>query len=81
MYTGLLIQDWILRSLNVILGKNLHPIISNSKSEVALLLTNAQHFLLVNLSERQPNLTDNSAQGSEPVKRRVKFITLLHMEN
>ena len=81
MYTGLLIQDWILRSLNVILGKNLHPIISNSKSEVALLLTNAQHFLLVNLSERQPNLTDKSAQGSEPVKRRVKFITLLHMEN
>ena len=33
MYKG---QDWILRSLNVIMGKTLHPIISNSKTEVAL---------------------------------------------
>ena len=80
MYTGLLIQDWILRSLNVILGKNLHPIISNSKTKVALIYK-CTAFLLVNLSEREPNLTDNSAQGSEPVKRRVKFITLLHIEN
>ena len=75
MYKG---QDWILRSLNVIMGKTLHPIISNSKTEVAVQMHSIFCWLTY---QRQPNLTDKSAQGSEPVKRRVKFITLLHMEN